>query len=46
MDEVEWWEFDSAAEMAEQAAGDIAFVIDYQDANRHAVPLAAARRGR
>jgi 6-phosphogluconolactonase len=28
MDEIEWWEFDSAAEMAEQAAGDIGFVID------------------
>jgi 6-phosphogluconolactonase len=27
MDEIEWWEFGSAAEMAEQAAGDIAFVI-------------------
>ncbi|HWH17640.1 MAG TPA: 6-phosphogluconolactonase [Allosphingosinicella sp.] len=28
MDEIEWWEFDSAAEMAEQAAGDICFVIE------------------
>jgi 6-phosphogluconolactonase len=28
MDEIEWWEFGSAAEMAEQAAGDIAFVIE------------------
>ena len=28
MDEIEWWEFDSAAEMAEQAAGDIGFVIE------------------
>jgi 6-phosphogluconolactonase len=28
MDEVEWWEFDSPAEMAEQAAGDIGFVIE------------------
>lgn len=28
MDEVEWWEFDTAREMAEQAAGDIGFVID------------------
>ena len=28
MAEVEWWEFDSAAEMAEQVAGDIAFVIE------------------
>lgn len=28
MDEIEWWEFDSAAEMAEQAAGDISFVIE------------------
>jgi 6-phosphogluconolactonase len=27
MDELEWWEFDSAKELAEQAAGDIAFVI-------------------
>lgn len=28
MDEIEWWEFDSAAELAEQVAGDIAFVIE------------------
>ena len=28
MEEVEWWEFDTPAEMAEQAAGDIAFVIE------------------
>ena len=28
MDEIEWWEFGSAAEMAEQAAGDIGFVIE------------------
>lgn len=28
MEEVEWWEFDSPAEMAEQAAGDIGFVIE------------------
>ena len=28
MDEVEWWEFDSAAELAEQVAGDIGFVIE------------------
>jgi 6-phosphogluconolactonase len=28
MDEIEWWEFDSAKEMAEQAAGDIGFVIE------------------
>src|ERR1700684_728422 len=28
MDEVEWWEFDSAKELAEQAAGDIGFVIE------------------
>ena len=28
MAEVEWWEFESAAEMAEQVAGDIAFVIE------------------
>jgi len=28
MEEVEWWDFDSAAEMAEQAAGDIGFVIE------------------
>jgi 6-phosphogluconolactonase len=28
VDEMEWWEFDSAAEMAEQAAGDIGFVIE------------------
>ena len=27
MDEVEWWEFDTPAEMAEQVAGDIGFVI-------------------
>jgi 6-phosphogluconolactonase len=28
MDEVEWWEFDTAAEMAEQVAGDIGFIIE------------------
>jgi 6-phosphogluconolactonase len=28
MEELEWWEFDSAAELAEQAAGDIGFVIE------------------
>lgn len=28
MDEIEWWEFNSAKELAEQAAGDIGFVID------------------
>ncbi|MDB5697659.1 MAG: pgl [Alphaproteobacteria bacterium] len=28
MTEIEWWEFDSAAEMADQAAGDIGFVIE------------------
>jgi 6-phosphogluconolactonase len=28
MDEIEWWEFGTAKEMAEQAAGDISFVIE------------------
>ncbi len=28
MDEIEWWEFDTPAEMAEQVAGDIGFVIE------------------
>jgi 6-phosphogluconolactonase len=28
MDEIEWWEFDSAKEMADQVAGDIGFVIE------------------
>lgn len=28
MDEIEWWEFDSAKELAEQAVGDIAFIIE------------------
>jgi 6-phosphogluconolactonase len=28
MDEIEWWEFDTPAELAEQAVGDIGFVID------------------
>lgn len=28
MDEVEWWEFDTPAEMAEQVAGDVAFVVE------------------
>ena len=28
MDEIEWWEFDTAEEMAAQAAGDIGFVIE------------------
>ena len=42
MDEIEWWEFDSAAEMAEQVSGDIAFVIESacqaHDGARIAVP--------
>jgi 6-phosphogluconolactonase len=28
MDEIEWWEFETPAEMAEQVAGDIGFVIE------------------
>jgi 6-phosphogluconolactonase len=28
MDEIEWWEFETPAEMAQQAAGDIGFVIE------------------
>ena len=28
MDEIEWWEFDSPAEMATQVAGDIGFIIE------------------
>ena len=28
MDEVEWWEFDTPAEMAEQVADDVAFVVE------------------
>lgn len=28
MTEIEWWEFDSAKELAEQAAGDIGFVVE------------------
>jgi 6-phosphogluconolactonase len=28
MDEIEWWEFDSPADMAAQAAGDIGFVVE------------------
>ena len=28
MTEIEWWDFDSAKELADQAAGDIAFVIE------------------
>lgn len=28
MDEIEWWEFGDAAEMADQVAGDIGFVIE------------------
>jgi 6-phosphogluconolactonase len=28
MDEIEWWEFDSVRELAEQAGGDIGFVIE------------------
>lgn len=28
MDEIEWWEFDSAREMAEQVAGDIGFIVE------------------
>jgi 6-phosphogluconolactonase len=28
MDEIEWWEFDTPAEMAEQVSGDIGFVIE------------------
>jgi 6-phosphogluconolactonase len=28
MDEIEWWEFETPAEMAEQVAGDIGFVVE------------------
>lgn len=28
MDEIEWWEFETAAEMAEQVAGDIGFIVE------------------
>lgn len=28
MDEIEWWEFDTSAELAEQVAGDVGFVIE------------------
>lgn len=28
MDEIEWWEFDTPEEMAEQVAGDIGFVVE------------------
>jgi len=28
MDEIEWWEFENSSELAEQAAGDIGFVIE------------------
>lgn len=28
MDEIEWWEFDTPGQLAEQAVGDIGFVID------------------
>ena len=28
MDEIEWWEFASPAEMAKQVAGDVGFVIE------------------
>jgi 6-phosphogluconolactonase len=28
MEEIEWWEFDKVADLAEQAAGDIGFVIE------------------
>jgi 6-phosphogluconolactonase len=28
MDEIEWWEFETPAELAEQAVGDIGFIID------------------
>jgi 6-phosphogluconolactonase len=42
MDEIEWWEFETPAEMAEQAAGDIGFVIqsaiEAHDGARIAVP--------
>lgn len=42
MDEIEWWEFETPAEMAEQAAGDIGFVIESaieaHDGARIAIP--------
>lgn len=42
MDEIEWWEFDTPAELAEQVAGDIGFVvesaIEAHDGARIAVP--------
>ena len=45
MDEIEWWEFDSRAELAEQVAGDIGFVIESaieaHDGARIALPGAA-----
>ena len=28
MDEIEWWEFETPAEMAEQVAGDIGFIVE------------------
>lgn len=28
MDEIEWWEFDTPAELAEQVAGDIGFIVE------------------
>lgn len=46
MTEIEWWEFDSAEELAEQAAGDIGFVVenalDAHDGARLALPGSAA----
>ena len=46
MTEIEWWEFDSAEELAEQAAGDIGFVVenalDAHDGARLALPGSGA----
>ena len=46
MTEFEWWEFDSAEELAEQAAGDIGFVVenalDAHDGARLALPGSGA----
>jgi 6-phosphogluconolactonase len=46
MTEIEWWEFDSADELAEQAVGDIGFVVESaleaHDGARLALPGSAA----
>ncbi|MBN8841254.1 MAG: 6-phosphogluconolactonase, partial [Sphingomonadales bacterium] len=41
-DEIEWWEYDDAAEMADAVAGDIGFIIESAIDARGAAVIALA----